>query len=417
VIATNVKEYLPRHLRLLFTLFKEKKEGHRIRLHPGDVWFGNLLKRYRGLAPPGLPVAPDDPALLLFSGGTTGRPKAALATHHGLLMTGMQLAAWFRPVLDEWDDVLMLNMPLFHIYGNGGVLTTAFVTHSPLALVPDPRDLDDTLATIERVRPAFIPGVPTFFIGLLNHPRVQSGKADLSSIKLCISGAAPLLFDTKQRFERVTGGRMVEGYAMTETMMAAVVTPVLGAYRPGKIGLPLPDVAIRIVALDDLDQELPPGEVGEVLIHAPQAMREYWQRPEATAGIKHNGWIVSGDLGYVDEDGYLAIVDRKKDLIKPSGFQVWPREVEEVIAGHPDVIEVGVAGVPDPYQGEAVKAWVVRWQGAALTEEELRDFCRSRLAPYKVPRQVAFVSALPKSTVGKVLRRELRDEAAKTPAD
>jgi len=407
VIATNIKEYLPPLLRLLFTLVKEKREGHRIALRPGDLWLNDLLHQHAGAPRPEVPVSPDGPALLLFTGGTTGTAKAALSTHQALVMSGMQFKAWFGETLADWDDIIMANMPLFHTYGQCGVMTTALVGHHPLALVPNPRDLDDMLATIRKVRPAFLPGVPTLFIALLNHPDVQAGKADLTSIKLCISGAAPLLAETKRRFEALTGGRIVEGYALTESVMASILTPVQGVYKPGAVGLPLPDVEVRIADPETGQGSLPPGEVGEILIRAPQLMQGYWQRPEETADVLRQGWLHTGDLGYLDDEGYLAIVDRKKDVIKPSGFQVWPREVEEVIAAHPAVAEVGVAGVPDDYQGEAVKAWVVLQDGEQVTADELRTWCRERLAAYKVPKQVEFRSELPKSMVGKVLRRVL----------
>ena len=415
LIVTNIKSYLPPHLRLLFTVLKEKKGGHRVTVQPGDHRFSRLLKLYQDAPAPQVVIKADDPALLLFTGGTTGLAKAAVTTHRGLMISGRQFTTWFKPILSEWDDVLMLNMPLFHTYGNVAVLATGIANRSPLVLVPDPRDIDDMVATIEKTRPAFLPGVPTLFVALLNHPRVQAGRADLSSIKLCISGAAPLLLELKERFERVTGGRMVEGYALTETSMAGAVTPVLGGYRPGAVGLPLPDVDIRISPTDEPGLALPAGEVGEILIRAPQVMTGYWGRTAESEAAFYDGWLRTGDIGYLDEDGYLYILDRQKDLIKPSGFQVWPREVEEVIATHPAVREVGVAGIPDPYQGEAVKAWVVLREGTTATEAELRTFCRERLAPYKVPRQFEFVAALPKSTVGKILRRELRQEAT-TPA-
>jgi long-chain acyl-CoA synthetase len=412
VVAANIKEYLPSLLRLLFTLLKEKQEGHRITLQPGDLWLADLLRQYATSPRPDVAVGPQDPALLMLSGGTTGLPKAAMGAHHATLMTAMQIHAWFGPLLEDWEDVIMMNMPLFHIYGNLGVLSTALVGHDPLAIVPNPRDLDDMVDTIDKVHPTFLPGVPTLFIALLNHPDVQAGKVNLKSIKLCISGAAPLMAETKRRFEALTGGRLVEGYALSESMMAAVVSPVQGIYKPGAVGLPLPDVEIRIVDADTGQDILPPGEMGEILMRAPQLMLGYWQRPTETANMIRDGWLYTGDLGYLDEDGYLFIVDRKKDVIKPSGFQVWPREVEEVIASHPAVAEVGVAGVPDEYQGEAVKAWVVLREGQQVTADELRAYCRENMAAYKVPRQIEFRDSLPKTMVGKVLRRALVQEAA-----
>jgi long-chain acyl-CoA synthetase len=407
VIATNIKEYLPRFLNFLFMLFREKKEGHRIKLQPNDSWLSDLLRQHAGRPRPEVDVHPEDPALLLFSGGTTGEPKGAVGTHQALMISGMQLRAWFSTLAVEWDDVVMLTIPLFHVYGNAGALTLGLVGHETLVPIPNPRDIDDLVATIRKVRPAFLPGVPTLFIALLNHPDVHAGKVDFKSIKLCVSGASSLLAEVKNRFETLTGGRMVEGYALTESMMATVLTPLHGPYKPGSVGLPLPDVEVRIADAETGEGSLPAGEVGEILMRAPQLMQGYWQRPSETEKVIRGGWLYTGDLGYLDEDGYLFIEDRKKDVIKPSGFQVWPREVEEVIASHPAVNEVGVGGIHDDYQGEAVKAWVVLRPGQHTTVEEIRAFCRKKLAAYKVPKQIELTDSLPKTLVGKVLRRAL----------
>jgi long-chain acyl-CoA synthetase len=407
VIATNIKEYLPPVLRILFTLAKEKKEGYRITLQAGDIWLGELLTQYAAAPQPTVTVKPGDPAIFLFSGGTTGTPKCAIGSHQGLVMSGMQISSWFKANTIEWEDSIMQNMPLFHVYGLAGVMPTGLVGHNTLILIPNPRDMKDLLETIHKVKPSFLPGVPTLFIALINHPDVKSGKVNLRSIKNCISGAAPLMVETKQRFEALTGGNIVEGYAMTETMMATVTTPPKGVYKPGSTGLPVPDVELRIVDAETGQQELAPGQVGEMIMRCPQIMLGYYQHPTETANTIRDGWLYTGDLGYLDEDGYVFIVDRKKDVIKPSGFQVWPRDVEEVIATHPAVAEVGVAGVPDAYTVEAVKAWVVLRQGQQVSAEELREFCRTKLAGYKVPKHIEFRDSLPKSMVGKVLRREL----------
>jgi len=348
--------------------------------------------------------------VLLFSGGTTGVPKAAVLTHQALVISGIQLQAWFSSLLKPWDDIITVNLPLFHVYALAGVFTIGLVNHNPLALIPNPRDLDDTVSTITKVHPAFLPGVPTLFNSLLDHPKVVSGKADISSLKLCISGAAPLLEEIRNRFESATGGRIVEGYALTESAMACVISPVFGRRKPGAVGLPLPDVEVRIVDADTGEIELSPNEVGEIVMRAPQLMAGYWQSPTETHNALRDGWLFTGDLGYLDEEGYVYIVDRKKDVIKVSGFQVWPREVEEVIASHPAVAEVGVAGVLDPQQGEIVKAWVVLRAGETLSVDDLRIFCKAKLAAYKVPRNIEFRTSLPKSTVGKILRRELASE-------
>ena len=394
-------------LGILYTLLKEKKEGDRVRLQPGDLWLNDLLHEHAGSSRPQVNVLPDDPAIMLFSGGTTGIPKIAIGTHQSLLMSGMQIRAWFGNFLQDWSDIIMLNMPLFHVYGMAGVFPTGLVAHAPLAVVPNPRDINDMISTIQKVKPAFLPGVPTLFNALLNHPKVQAGKVSLKSLKLNISGAAPLMTETKLRFEKATGGRIVEGFGMTESMMATITTPIQGLYKPGAVGIPVPDVELRVVDADNGETELPPGQVGEFILRAPQLMREYWGKPAETAKTIRNGWLYTGDLGYLDEDGYMFIVDRKKDVIKPSGFQVWPREVEEVIATHPAVAEVSVAGIPDAYQSEAVKAWVVLRAGQTACEEELRAHCRQKLAGYKIPKQVEFLDALPKSHIGKTLRREL----------
>jgi len=296
---------------------------------------------------------------------------------------------------------------MYHTYGNVGVFSASIIGRNTMVPIPDPRDLNFVISTIARTKPSYFCGVPALFTALLNHPDVVNSKVDFTSIKLCLCGAAPLMAETKRRYESLTQGRIVEGYALTESVMATVMTPVQGTYKPGAVGIPLPDVMIRIVDQFNSSEILTNGETGEIQICAPQLMMGYWRRPDATAAILHDGWLSTGDIGFMDEDGYLYLVDRAKDLIKPSGFQVWPREVEEVLATHPAISEVGVAGIPDPVQGEAVKAWIVLSNGEAVTEAELRAYCRERLTAYKVPRFFEFRSSLPKSSVNKVLRREL----------
>jgi long-chain acyl-CoA synthetase len=409
VIATNIKEYIPAHLRVLFTLLKEKKEGHRITLHAEDQWLGDLLRRYAGQAVKAS-ISPQDPALLLFTGGTTGSAKAALGTHRSLYIAAAQLNAYASTVMKDWQDTAMVVVPMFHVYGNVCLLGTCLYGRYVMALVANPRDLDDLLDTIQHVHPAMFHAVPTLFNALLQHPRVKAGKIDFKSIKVCYSAAAPLLTETKRRFEELTGGWMLDGYALTESMMAAVICPIHAQYKPGSTGIPLPDVDVKIVDADTGDKRLSPDEVGEICLQAPQLMAGYWQHPEETQIALRDGWLYTGDLGYLDRDGYLFIIDRKKDLIKPGGFQVWPREVEEVVLTHPAVAEVSVAGVPDDYQGEAVKAWIVLRPGERVTVEEIHAFCKERLVGYKVPRYVEFRATLPKTMVGKVLRRELKAE-------
>jgi len=391
VIATNIKEYLPPLLKVLFTLVKEKKEGHRVALHPSDLKFRKLVAG--GASGAGLPT-PDDPAVILMSGGTTGTPKGALSDHRALVIAGTQIGAWLREALGGANASIMLPLPLFHTYGLTGAQSINIIRGIPLILIPNPRDVDDVVASVHRDKPALFCGVPTLFNALLNHRDVISGKADFRSIRACFSGAAALMVETKKRFEELTGGRIVEGYSLTEAAMACCVNPLRGPNKIGSVGMPLPDVLVKIVD-------------GEIVMKAPQIMRGYWNHPEESAEMLRDGWLYTGDLGTMDEDGYVFLIDRKKDLIKTSGHQVWPREVEEVIAAHPAVAEVGVAGLPDPVKSEIVAAWIVLRPGETLDAETIKLHCREKLSPYKVPSRIEFRESLPKTMVGKVLRREL----------
>lgn len=411
VIASGIKDFLPLAKRLGYTFLREAKDGERIRLRQGDSRFTSML---RPAKLPAVETTPDDPAVILMSGGTTGVPKGVLGSHRGMIQAGMQLRAWLSPAMKEWEDVIMLPLPLFHTYGNTGVQSLAWINHNPISLTPNPRELKDVLEEINEVKPAFICAVPTLLIGLLSHSMTKTGKVDFSSIKLCFSGAAALMAETKKRFEELTGGVIVEGYSLTEAQMAVVANPVLGKKKTGSVGLPLPDVDVRILDAEDGATPLGQGDVGEIVMHAPQLMLGYWDRPDDTAEmIRHSAagerLLFTGDLGYLDKEGYLFIVDRKKDMIKTSGYQVWPREIEEVIASHPAVHEVGVAGLPDRMRGEKAKAWIILNAGMTATEAEMKSWCRERLAPYKVPAKYEFVKELPKTQVGKVLRRALRN--------
>ncbi|MBA2628360.1 MAG: AMP-binding protein [Gemmatimonadales bacterium] len=413
VIATNIKEYFPPALKLAFTLLVERKEGDRITPRDGDARMVDLIARHASAAAPAGRIDSDAPATILLSGGTTGTPKGVLGSHRNAVISGRQLAAWLRPIMREWTDTFLLPLPLFHTYANTGLQSLALVNHNPIALIPNPRDMKDVLKEIGTVRPAFICAVPTLLNGIMNHPAAR--KVDFTSIRMCFSGASALMAETKRRFEELTGGIIMEGYSLTEAQMAVVANPAVGERKTGSVGMPLPDVDIRIVNGDDGVTAMPAGEVGEIVFSAPQLMQGYW--PEGAdgemirTGPTGERLLYTGDLGYLDGDGYLFIVDRKKDLIKTSGFQVWPREVEEVLSSHPAVAEVGVAGLPDQVRGESVGAWVVLRPGTTATPAELKVWCRERLAPYKVPATFDFVSDLPKSQVGKVLRRLLREQA------
>src|SRR5438876_5070301 len=285
VIATNIKEYLPPVLRVLFTLVKEKKEGHRIELRAGDFWFRDLLAKGRTMQTPLRSAKLNEPAVILMSGGTTGTPKGVVSEHRSLVMSGTQLAAWLREAISGAESRIMLPLPLFHTYGCAGAQTISLIAGIPLALIPNPRDVGDVVKSIQRDKPTLFCGVPTLFSALLNHPDVVAKKVDFSSIRACFSGAAALMAETKKRFEELTGGRIVEGYSLTEATMATFLNPFRGPNKIGSVGMPMPDVTVRIVDSDDGKRDLRNGEVGEIIVNAPQLMRGYWNNPEETANM------------------------------------------------------------------------------------------------------------------------------------
>jgi len=412
LIVTNIKEQLPPVLALLFTLAKEKKDGHRVTLAAGDVWMKDLLAKYTPADRPPVDVKGDDMAVLQYSGGTTGLSKGAIASHNNLVADTLQIRAWLHSTR-EGQETCLMAIPLFHVYGMVAGMSFSIQCGASLIMVPNPRDLKDLLENIDKYHPTVFPGVPTLYNAINNHPDVKAGKYNLSSIRACISGSAPLLLETKNTFERLTGGKLFEGFGLSEAPTATHCNPFLGRNKEGSIGMPFPDVECRIVSLDDGVTTLGVGEIGELCIRGPQVFKGYWNMPTETANSLRvdaaggGPWLSTGDIARMDEDGYFYIVDRKKELIKAGGFQVWPREIEEVLVTHPKVQEAGAAGVPDAYRGETVKAWIVLKAGETATEEEIKAFCADKLAKYKIPTSIEFRTELPKTTVGKVLRREL----------
>ncbi len=412
IIVSNIKEALPSFTSLLFTLLKEKKEGHHVaELDARDVWMKDLLKKHENSPRPKVDISPDDTALFQYSGGTTGIPKGAVAMHRNVVANTLQIKSWM-PNLDPGKEVVLMGIPLFHVYGMVAGMNFAMSNGASMVMVPNARDLKDVLENVSKYKATIFPGVPLLYNGINNHPDVKAGKYDLSSIKACISGSAALMRETKEQFEKLTGGRVFEGYGLSEAPTATHCNPLLGENKTGSIGMPLPDVDVKIISLDDGETELPQGEIGEIALCGPQVMKGYHNMPTETANTLRqmkdgSTWLFTGDIARMDEDGYFYIVDRKKELIKPGGFQVWPREVEEAISSHPKVLEVGVGGIPDPNRGETVKAWIVVKPGETLTVEELKAYCKEHLAPYKVPTHYEFRNELPKTTVGKILRREL----------
>ena len=413
LIVANIKEHLPYGARLLFTLFREAHGGHRAHLEAGDRWMPELLETYRGAFRPSLTISPDDDATLLATGGATGVPRLVLGSHRSAVASGFQLVAWLNDLATPGRDVILLPIPLFHAYGLAALQGLAILGRMPLALVPNPDDITDVLTTLNRIRPSFVAGVPSMFAAMVEHPLVLGGRIQFAPVKLCFSSVAPLLAETRARFEALTRCPVLQGYELTESQGASVINPVGGRHKVGSVGMPLPDTLIRIRDSNSLGRDLPLGEIGEIWMHCPQQMRGYWRNVEETSAALplEDGahWIRTGDLGYLDAEGYLFVVDRLRDVIDIGGFEVWPREIEEVIATHPGVAEVGVAAVPDDRHGEVARAWIVPEAGQVLVEDEIRAHCARHLVSYKIPALITFCDALPKSTVGKVQRRRLVD--------
>lgn len=354
----------------------------------------------------------DDTILFQYSGGTTGTPKAAMLTHRNLVANAIQMRAWFAKAEDGKERILGA-LPFFHVYGMTVAMLFAVKTGSELVITPNPRETSLVLDIIQNQHITLYPGVPNMYIGIINHPKVKD--YNLRSVKACLSGGAALPVEVAQKFKEITGGNLCEGYGMTELSPVATANPIFGQSRAGSIGLPVPNTDVRIVSLapdaNGVYAPLNVGEEGEIVVRGPQVMKGYWGRADETANtIDKEGWLHTGDIARMDDDGYFYIVDRKKDLIIASGYNIVPREVEEVLFMHPKVLEAAVAGVPDPKRGETVKAFVILKEGQQATVEEIRDFCKENLAPYKVPTAVEFRKELPKSQIGKVLRRLLVEE-------
>ncbi len=407
VIITDVADYVPAPFNTLVerTL---RKEGLMVDVPqgPGVYRFRPLLAQHPE-PPPAVEVTPDDTALFQYTGGTTGVPKAAMLSHCNLVANIVQVRNWM-PSLRYGKESCMGAIPFFHVYGMTVSMGLAMYLGGELVIMPSPRPIENVMKVLHKEHCSIYPGVPAMYIGIINHPDV--GKYDLRCIKACISGSAPLPMEVQLKFGEITGGRLVEGYGLTEAAPVTHCNPVFGERRAGSIGIPLPNVDARIVDYETL-QDKPVGEPGELWLRGPQVMQGYWNRPDETAKtITSDGWLRTGDIARMDDDGCFYIVDRLKDIIIVGGFNVVPREVEEVLFEHPKIQEAVVAGVPDRKSGEIVKAYVVLKSGQSATPEEIIAFCRERLTPYKVPKQVEFRAELPKTMVGKFLRRVLVEE-------
>lgn len=408
IIVTAIKDYLPFPKNLLYPYIQKKQHGIVVKAeHAGNHHLFKEIMKYEisELLPETVDIEKDI-AILQYTGGTTGFPKGAMLTHKNLIANTLMCQAWLCQKKSSQERILGV-IPFFHVYGMTTVLLLSILNGNTMILLPK-FDIETTLKTIQKQKPTIFPGAPTIYIGLINHPNIKN--YDLSSIAACLSGSAPLPAEVQEKFERITGGKLVEGYGLSEASPVTHANFIGDGLRvKGSIGVPWPDTDAAILSLES-GEVLPPNEIGEIAIMGPQVMKGYWNRPEETESTFKNGWLLTGDLGYMDEKGFFYIVERKKDTIIAGGFNIYPREIEEVFYGHQAVQEVAVVGIPDSYRGETVKAFIVLKKDFILTEEELDEFARKSLASYKVPRLYEFRDSLPKSVVGKVLRRVLIEE-------
>jgi long-chain acyl-CoA synthetase len=377
----------------------------------GTLAFRTLIAQVSEVQLPRVTINPEeDVAVLQYTGGTTGLPKGAMLTHLNLYTNTLQAYAWAGPLVQRGDERYLMVIPYFHIYGQTvGLLLGAW---NGAMQIPIPKfDPDLLIQAIKQYKPTFFPSVPTLYISMLNHPEIKT--CGLEYVRRFNSGSAPMPLEVIDRFEQVSGAMLYEGYGLTEASPTTHSTPTLAKRKPGSIGLPFPSTDCKIVDLETGMREVPIGEDGELCVRGPQIMKGYWNRPEETAIALRDGWLYTGDVARMDEDGFFYIVQRKKDMIIVGGFNVYPNEVEDVLFIHRAVLEVVVIGLPDQYRGEIVKAFIVLKPGEAVKTDELVEHCRANLAKYKVPTIIEIVESLPRSAVGKVLRRELREMEAK----
>lgn len=406
VILTNVKTYLPWLRRTIFRFTRERQEGHRLPAYEAEkvLWWERLMRRTSGDFQP-VPVIPDDLAVLLYTGGTTGAPKGVMLSHRNLVANVIQTRVWFAD-LREGQEIFLGVLPFSHSYGLTACLNVAILSGSAVVLLPT-FDSEAVLKATRRYRPTLFPGVPAMYAAINEFPKVRD--YEIASVKACISGASPLPVEVQEGFEKLTKGRLVEGYGLTEASPVTHANPLFGLRKVGTIGIPLPGTDARIVH-PRTGRELKPGFVGELVIRGPQVMQGYWRRPEETGEVMRDGWLHTGDLAQMDGDGYFRIISRTRDLISVGRRQVYPRDVEEVLYEHPSVQEAAAIGAPGADGRGEVRVHVVLRPGHQATAEEIIAFCRRRLRPSQVPRQVRFREQMPRSFVGKVLRHRLREE-------
>ncbi len=403
IVTCHINDYLPFPKKQLYPLVK-KAMYRKIEPQEGVDQFTDLISKYSSDPVEDL-SAWDDLAALLYTGGTTGLSKGVMQTNANLSVNVQQFAAWLPDI--KPGEKLLADLPYFHTAGFTIMQNLPVWMALEAITVPRP-DPENVLDAIKKYKPDYLPGVPTIYNGLLNSKDFQT--MDLSFIKGYFSGGAPLPIDTYNRLKELNGSDLLSIYGLTECTVTATVSPWGGKVKPGTEGIPVPNTEIKIVDLESGSKEMPAGETGEILIKGPQVMKGYYKNPEATAAVLKDGWLYTGDIGFMDEEGYLTVVDRKKDIIIAGGFNIYPNEIDDILFGHPKIAEACTIGVPDQYRGETVKAYIVLQEGEAMNAEEVEAFCRESLAPYKIPKQVEFIEELPKSSVGKILRRALKEQ-------
>ena len=406
VIVTSIPDFLPFPLNLLAPLkLKKTQQWVKVPAEPGVHFFKDLLAQTPP-TPPKVELPLDHVAVLQYTGGTTGVSKGAMLTHRNISVNAQQAKAWF-PILQEGKETLLACLPYFHVFGMTVSMIWPILTGNHIVLAPNPRDIPDLVKSITKYRVTIFPALPALFVAINNFPGID--KLDVTSIKGCFSGSAPLPIEVLERFEKLTGGRITEGFGLTDTSPVTHVNPLFGLRKPGSVGIPVPGTDMKIVDIDTGLTELAVGEEGELCLKGPQVMAGYWNKPEETAKMLRDGWVYTGDLARVDEDGFTYIVGRKKDMIIAGGYNIYPDEIDGILFMHPAVLEAATIGVPDEKRGETVKSFVVLKPGTQATPEEIIAHCKHELAPYKVPRSIEFLEALPKSAMMKILRKDLRE--------
>ncbi len=410
LILCGIKDFLPFPLNVLYPIkARIDKEWVGVKRVPPIYDFLALMKNESSAAV-NMPVSPGDVALFQYTGGTTGIPKGAILTHRNLVVNAVQSRAWLN-LRNEGEAVILAVIPFFHVYGMTTAMNLGILIGAEQILLPK-FHTKEVLRFIAKYRPQIFPGIQAMYLAIAHYPKIH--RYDLSSLTVALSGAGPLMHEVQEQFESLTKARIVEGYGLSEASPVTHANPIFGNRKVGSIGLPWPDTDARIVDIETGMNVLPMGEAGELVVRGPQVMKGYWNKPGETAEALRKGWLHTGDIAKMDEDGYFSIVGRIKDMIKTVGENVYPREVEEVLYTHRKVKEAAVVGLPnEEYLGEKIKAYIVLKEGETATAEEIIEYCRDQLSKFKVPKEIEFRDQLPKTLVGKVLRRVLKDEEMK----